>query len=306
MSSHIGKHSDTKHSKNMQQPELNRVDSSALESMKQLLLNQQKRQSRDWLIWFGLIFTTAYLAIIHTYVSNITGWEDFFREPIELVGSFLEGAFAPLAFLWLVIGYFLQKKELSLNTLALSKQNEVILRSLEQSIIQSESITASEQHARKESFLKIAESVKQQLGAIIGFLYISSQGSAGAGLVANEKVSELWAQMSEKDPEIFSRQMLSIQAAQSERYAYKLFFGTPIRTKHTSSFIFNFERLLKAAKDCDSDGMISDALSGTAHGYLYNRAIVFRDNPPPGILPDVYDFDPDSFDDSDSKSEQQS
>ena len=41
---------------------------------------------------------------------------------METLGNFLEGAFAPLAFLWLVIGYFLQKKELVQNTTAIKMQ----------------------------------------------------------------------------------------------------------------------------------------------------------------------------------------
>lgn len=260
-------------------------------------LTQPGNDSRDWRIWLGLILTFTYLVVIGLYVSSVIGWQNFFREPIELVGSFLEGAFAPLAFLWLVIGYFLQKKELALNTQAISKQNEVIRQSAEQAVIQSRSIVASELHARKESFLKIAESVKQQLGAIMGFLYISSQGATGAGLVPSERISELWTTMNERDPEVFSRQMLTVQFAHGEQYAYKLFFGTPIRQKHTDNFIFNFERLLRAAKECDTDDMIHDALLGTGHGYIYNRAIMFRDNPPAGFKPGVYNFDPDSFED---------
>lgn len=260
------------------------------------MLEDATEDNRDWRIWLGLVLTFAYLVIIGIYVSSVTGWKNFFFEPIELVGSFLEGAFAPLAFLWLVIGYFLQKKELALNTQAISRQNEVIRQSAEQAVIQSQSIVATEFHVRKESFLKIAESVKQQLGAIMGFLYISSQGSAGGGLVPDEKISELWSSMSEKDPEIFSRQMLTVQLTHGERYSYKLFFGTPVRTRHTTSFIFNFERLLRTAKECDTDGMIHDALMGTGHGYIYSRAIQYRDNPPAGFTLGVYDFDPDSFD----------
>ena len=261
------------------------------------MLTQAAEDSPDWRIWLGLTLTFAYLVIIGVYVSGVVGWLNFFDEPIQLVGPFLEGAFAPLAFLWLVIGYFLQKKELALNTQAISRQNEVIRQSAEQAVIQSRSIVASELHARKESFLKIAESVKQQLGATMGFLYISSQGATGAGLVPSERISELWTSMNERDPEVFSRQMLTVQFAHGERYAYKLFFGTPIRQKHTENFIFSFERLLRAAKECDTDDMINDALLGTGHGYIYNRAIMFRDSPPAGFKPGVFNFNPDSFED---------
>ena len=53
------------------------------------------------------------------HVSNSVGWTGFVNLPVEEVGSFLEGAFAPLAFLWLVVGYFLQQQELIQNTQAM-------------------------------------------------------------------------------------------------------------------------------------------------------------------------------------------
>ena len=251
-------------------------------------------KSTDWRVLLGFSLTLLYLILIGMYVTTTIGWADLSSAPLADLGSFLEGAFAPLAFLWLVIGYFLQQKELAQNTDAIQMQYQEIQKSANQAVIQSRAIEASEQHARKESFLRIAESVKVQLGAIVGFLYISSQGAAGSGFVSPEKISQLWSGMSQNDPEIFSRQMLEIQFVHGEAYGFKLFFGTPIRTRHTNNFIFNFERLLKAAEDCDKDGMIKDSIIGSGHGYVYIRAIEHRDHPPEGFQVGVYDFDPDS------------
>lgn len=47
-------------------------------------------------------------------------------------GDFLAGGFAPLAFFWLVIGYFQQGKELRLSTAALKMQAEELRNSVEQ------------------------------------------------------------------------------------------------------------------------------------------------------------------------------
>jgi hypothetical protein len=47
-------------------------------------------------------------------------------------GDFLAGGFAPLAFFWLVIGYFQQGKELALNRKTLSLQVEELKNSVEQ------------------------------------------------------------------------------------------------------------------------------------------------------------------------------
>ena len=250
----------------------------------------------DWRIWMGVSITTLWLIMLSIYVSGTVGWGDIGQAPIEQLGSFLEGAFAPLAFLWLVIGYFLQKKELMQNTNAIKMQYVEIQKSAAQSEIQSKAIKASELHARKESFLRIAESVKQQLGFIMGFLYLSSQGAGGSGAVSDEKIGGLWSAMSQNDPEIYSRSMMQIHFRHGENYAYKLFYGTAIRTRHCENFIFNFERLIKAAEECDDDGMIRDSLLGSAHGFIFNRMITFRDSPPRGFTYGNFDFDPDSFD----------
>jgi len=251
----------------------------------------------DWRVWLGVIVTLLWLLMLGTYVSAQVGWTKVEQVPLDVVGQFLEGSFAPLAFLWFVLAFFSQQQELAQNTAALKMQYVEVQKSAEQAVIQSEAIRASEEHARKESFLRIADSVKVQLGVIMGFLYLSSQ-AATRGKVADAKIAQLWSAMSQNDPEVFSRSMLQLQFLHGERYAYKLFYGTPIRTRHCANFIFNFERLIRVAEDCDDDGMIRDSLLGTPHGYVYNRMIAYRDNPPPGFSYGVYDFDPDSFDEA--------
>ncbi len=251
----------------------------------------------DWRIWFGLLLTVAWLILLGLYVANTVGWANIGAAPIETVGNFLEGAFAPLAFLWLVIGYFLQKKELMQNTEAIRMQHAEIQKSAEQAVIQSEAIRASEQHARKQSFLQLAEIVKQQLGAIAAFLFLSSQGAEdGNGLISGERIGQLWQSLNNTDPEGFSRSLLQLRFRQGPRYAYKLLYGTAIRTRHCENFITNFERLLRHAEACDDDGLIRDALLGSAHGRLYQWMIEYRNAPPDGFRYGVYDFDPDSID----------
>ena len=73
----------------------------------------------DWRIILGLSLTSLWLLTGATYISSNVGWTGFVALPIEEVGSFLEGAFASLAFLWLVVGYFLQQRELIQNTQAM-------------------------------------------------------------------------------------------------------------------------------------------------------------------------------------------
>ncbi|HSG88545.1 MAG TPA: hypothetical protein VLA56_04990 [Pseudomonadales bacterium] len=234
----------------------------------------------DWRIWLGLGLTAGWLVLGTVYIGTQMGWGHISEQPADVLGSFLEGAFAPLAFLWLVIGYFLQQKELAQNTDALRLQFREIQRSAEQAVIQSETIAASERHARQETFLQIAEQVRKQLGAIIGLLYISSQGATGTGSVDGEELAKLWSELNKGDPDIFSRKMLELYGTEDEEGCYALFYGTEIRARHSNNFIFTFERLLARARAADTDGILEDAITGSANGFVYRIAIDNRRRAP--------------------------
>lgn len=68
--------------------------------------------SRDWRIWLGLIITVIWMASGIWYVAYVSETQPTKNFSLDAVGSFLEGVFAPLAFLWLVIGLFIQQREL--------------------------------------------------------------------------------------------------------------------------------------------------------------------------------------------------
>lgn len=242
------------------------------------------RRVPDWRIWLGMGLTAAWLLLGALYISQHIGWTRVAVLPAEVLGNFLEGAFAPLAFLWLVIGYFLQQKELSQNTDALRMQFREIQRSAEQSVLQTRTIAASELHARQKTFLQIADQVRTQLGAIIGLLYLSSQGGSGSGRVSDEEMAGLWSELNKGDPEIFSRRMLSVHfEAEDDAERYALFYGSEIRARHTNNFIFTFERLVARARAADTDGILEDSVTGSANGFVYRLAIDHRAAAPPHL-----------------------
>lgn len=232
---------------------------------------QQDRQGRDWRIYLGLMVSLVWLLLGFVYIANTVGWSYFADLPAEQMGSFLEGAFAPLAFLWLVIGYFLQQEELQQNTAALKAQAREIERSAEQAAIQSEKMAESELHARQEAFLRVAQTVRGQLGTIAAMLFISSQGAANDdGSITREEQSQLFTQLNTVDTEIFSRRLLELNlATQDLEQRYEYFYGTPVRAKHCNNFIYTFDRLMSRAQIVDTDNMLSDALSASGHGLIY-------------------------------------
>lgn len=222
----------------------------------------------DWRIIFALMVTSLWLVGGLYYLGNQVGWQQFVSQPIESLGSFLEGAFAPLAFLWLVVGYFLQQQELARNTRAIERQHEQTQRSAEQAEVQAAAIRDSALHTQQQTFMQLYEVVKQSLGAVVGLLYISSQASPDVPVARDEDIMELWREMTHGDPGLFARKFFQLGATEDVDFN-DLFYGTEIRRRHTENFRSQFDRILERADACDTDGIIVDAVRGDALGRLY-------------------------------------
>ncbi len=147
---------------------------------------RERIENLDWRVWLGLILTFSWLVLGYVYVETTVGWDAFRHLPVDQVGNFLEGGFAPLAFLWLVIGYFLQQRELSQNT-------EVLRMSVQQSEIQSEKMAANELHARQETFLRVPNACNRNW----------ARSSASCSSPAKARVSAAPSQTKNRPP--FSR-----------------------------------------------------------------------------------------------------
>ena len=207
-------------------------------------------RERDWRIWFGLSVSVFWMLLGLSYIRSVIGWPNFASQPADVLGGFLEGAFALLAFLWLVIGFFIQQKELRNNTQAIGRQ---------------------------DTFLKIHDVVRQQLGSSAGFLYTSSQSETSGGV---EELMALWDRAGTGDPEIFSRALIQLHYATSAS-TWSLFFGTEVRRRQATSVLSTFDRLIAASEDVDPQGLISDALRNSGHGVLYQILVQQRDQGPP-------------------------
>ena len=111
------------------------------------------------------------------------------------------------------------------------------------------------------------------LALISGLLFTSSQGITGEGQLSQEEIGELFAKLSLRDTEVFSRQMLEAHFRITEdQEKYNLFYGTEIRARHSNNFIFTFEKLVKRAAEVDADNMIRDSVAASTHAFLYNLA----------------------------------
>jgi hypothetical protein len=239
-------------------------------------LNQKLSNTLDWRLILATTITLFWLGFGLFYLGAYIGWSKFFEQPLDSLGSFLEGAFAPLAFLWLVVGYFLQQKELSENTAAIQNQHIEMQKSSEHAAIQSASVQVSVLHSQQQSFIRIYELVRVSLGSVIGMLYLSSQGQTGTALISSDEMSSLWSDMVNGDVELFVRRFLFINGG-DEQDMQELLYATEIRTRHSNNFISQFGRLIENAKACDPDGMLVDAICDSAHGRLYEIMVNHRE-----------------------------
>jgi len=220
---------------------------------------------RDWRILFGIIISVIWIGSATWYIGVVNDTYPSQTHSLEEIGSFLEGAFAPLAFLWLVLGLFIQQQELADNT-------EAIRRTSEQSEKQTQAIAATEMNARQETFFTIAEGVKHQLGGISGMLLVSGVGPPGSGRIDRAQMDNMFNLAATGDSAIFARQFMS-NDYQEEGGLPKLLYGTDIRKSHTQNYRRTFERLCRLAKNCDIDGIIEDSLLHSAFGLLYERML---------------------------------
>lgn len=220
-------------------------------------MTEGKSSHIDWRVIFGATLTVIWIAAGVIYLVGKVGVFNFVNLPTGEIGSFLEGAFAPLAFLWLVIGHFMQQSEISANTKAVQ--------------LQEQSAQRQELHSRRNGYFKLSNLVQEQLGAIAGFHYASVCGDTGTQEMSADQYASLRAE-SAQDSALFVRKMISLAVGHVDdnEKIREIFFGTDIRTRHSTNFESTFAKLLSNAKIVDQDDMVVNALLfGSPFGMLY-------------------------------------
>ena len=223
----------------------------------------------DWRIMLGTALTTIWILLGLVYLIGVVGLIEFVSLPTGDIGSFLEGAFAPLAFLWLVIGHFMQQSEISGNTRAIQ--------------LQEQSAKRQEVHAQRNSYFKLLSLVQDQLGAIAAFHYISVLGPTGTGEISSDEYAAMRGEAAISDPALFIRKMVTLatQYRDDPQGATEIFFGTEIRTRHSDNFTDTFGRLLASAEAVDHDELVASALLfGSPAGMLYRIINMVREKRP--------------------------
>lgn len=105
--------------------------------------------------FIGGLATGAYLLLIVCFVA--TRFSEFTSLKLNELGDFLAGSFGPIAFLWLVLGFLQQGRELKLSTDALKLQAAELKNSVEQQSIMAAAATQQIESQRQVLQLQISE-----------------------------------------------------------------------------------------------------------------------------------------------------
>ena len=230
--------------------------------------SETKLPDRKWLLGLGVVLTTVWLLGGLVYIVFLDGWMSFVEQSADAIGGFLEGFFAPLAFLWLVIGLFIQQRELASNTEALKQTN---LNSAKQT----EVLAATELRARQSAFFQIAENVRRQTGNLAGLIVRSLETDQGEKVVSDDEMMEHWMEHQHGQYEIFP----AVLTDPTERFEdaglgpSDIYYGTAERQQSTAEYVKSFRGLTQLARDCDDDGTIMRTITQTPHGQVYSAML---------------------------------
>lgn len=119
-------------------------------------------------IIFGWVISTIWIAL--WTILLCFDWQSAVEMQFNEWGDFFAGAFAPLAFLWLVIGYFQQGEELGQNTRALEQQERALqlqVDELRQSVQQQNiSVVALSQQSKTSQLMVKLEATNRIIDSI--------------------------------------------------------------------------------------------------------------------------------------------
>ena len=137
-------------------------------------------------------------------------------------------ALAPLAFLWLVIGYFLQQQELIQNTQAMRAQADEIARTAERSFnLKNWQPVRLTRDRRQPCVLPKPCAISSGAYRACSIFQATDFGDYPSGEIDSE---QMFSEQSKGDPEIFSRKLLEISFALGETAKqFDLFYKTEIR-----------------------------------------------------------------------------
>lgn len=237
-------------------------------------------------IIMGFVLTAGWVIATVFYVNLMIGWSNFLLLVPNELGDFFAGFAAPLAFLWFVIGYFQQGEELRLQREELSLQRGEVHRLANEAERQANSIQANEMHARRDTFLRVAQMIiDEQNGLASRF-----QHSHGW----NRQAQVAWEEFGHGNKNaVFQRGIDLIEYLDANNRIDEISINT-LDPQTILMFFNNFEKLIVEADICDPDQLLRGQFENSPMGTLYaglcfvnQREILFEVRPKPTGLDQI-------------------
>jgi hypothetical protein len=138
--------------------------------------------------FWGILGTVVYLVIIAATVAF--KFEKFLALELNELGDFLAGAFGPIAFLWLVLGFLQQGRELKLSTDALQLQAQELKNSVQQQSIMASAATQQIESQRAALLLQEKE-IERSISPIFNGITGSRQGGPGTNVITSIQIQNI-------------------------------------------------------------------------------------------------------------------
>lgn len=142
---------------------------------------------------WGTLLTVVYLAVIGWWVSE--KWSELLLLKLNELGDFLAGTFGPVAFLWLVLGFLQQGRELRMSSKALQLQAQELSNSVEQQAIIAKATLEQLEEQRRVNLIQIEErdklysadfTIKVVDARLEGYITVAQVQIVNSGEIAHE------------------------------------------------------------------------------------------------------------------------
>lgn len=245
---------------------------------------------------FGLGLTLAWLAAGVAYVVFEIGLPAFMSWTAANYADFSLGLFAPLVFLWLVIGYIQQGQELAHsrqllqqqqnellnysdrikeNTDALAKQTADLKPVLDNTKIQAAVIRDQEVQARRETLMRVVDVVFDDLE------YLLDSIEDGVPEFDDAFVNSLWVEQDKTGDDVDRRYRCRFIGDSAQYVAVETRFREALEAESPAGvsilhFAMQFGALIEEARKVDIDHLVRESLIRSRIGrcYVFFKQIV--------------------------------
>ena len=204
------------------------------------------------------------------------------RMELNEVGDFFAGFAAALAFIWLVIGYFLQSAELKLQRKELGEQRLETARLADEANRQSEAISANEMHARRDTFFRIAELHERDINhhafaMMDAILDVQAKVDDETSRPLSDRRIEylkigsednLWAKFSNGNHFVFTNLLSHVLENIDPLVSEKILTSDKMKTG-ARRYCRVFEKIIEESAACNDGGVLRGEYEWSPHGEAY-------------------------------------